>query len=203
MAAPDRQMTVASLPPREALRLRIRWVQELQVRLVREAAWRVGLDAELVATVRWRELAAVLEGGALPDDLHARVPQAASAPLPDTFRLAESGVVVAERDRGRADGARGVSAGRAVGTVWDGSGLPPKDAVLVVRTLDPALAPLLPGLTGLVAQTGSPLSHLAVLAREFGLPAVVGATDAERRFPPGTRLTVDGTTGAVELGDTP
>jgi pyruvate,water dikinase len=69
--------------------------------------------------------------------------------------------------------------------------------VLVVRTLDPALAPLLPELAGLVAQTGSPLSHLAVLSREFGLPAVVGATDAVRRFPPGSRLTVDGTTGEV------
>ncbi|MEU6225852.1 PEP-utilizing enzyme [Streptomyces sp. NPDC047042] len=69
--------------------------------------------------------------------------------------------------------------------------------MLVVRTLDPALAPLLPGLTGLVAQTGSPLSHLAVLAREFGLPAVVGTKDAVSRFPPGSRLTVDGTTGDV------
>jgi pyruvate,water dikinase len=75
--------------------------------------------------------------------------------------------------------------------------------VLVVRTLDPALAPLLGGLTGLVAQTGSPLSHLAVLAREFGLPAVVGAADAVRRFPPGSRLIVDGTTGDVQLGDAP
>ncbi|MGI5453910.1 PEP-utilizing enzyme [Streptomyces sp. CA-249302] len=69
--------------------------------------------------------------------------------------------------------------------------------MLVVRTLDPALAPLLPELTGLIAQTGSPLSHLAVLAREFGLPAVVGATDAVRRFPPGTRVAMDGGTGDV------
>jgi pyruvate,water dikinase len=94
-----------------------------------------------------------------------------------------------------------VSSGRAVGTVWDGTGPRPPDAVLVVRTLDPALAPLLPGLVALVAQTGSPLSHLAVLAREFGLPAVVGATDAVHRFPPGSRLTVDGTAGDVRPGD--
>lgn len=96
-----------------------------------------------------------------------------------------------------------MSAGRAVGTVWDGTGARPPDAVLVVRMLDPALAPLLPRLTGLVAQTGSPLSHLAVLARELGLPAVVGATDAVRRFPPGTRLTVDGTTGGVDTWEGP
>ncbi|KMS69740.1 pyruvate phosphate dikinase [Streptomyces viridochromogenes] len=193
-------VTPTALPPREALRLRIRWVQELQVRLVREVARRLGITMERIGLLRWPELAAVLDGGALPDDLHARVPQAESPPLPDAFRLAEGAVVVAERGGG-SGGLRGVSAGRAVGTVWDGTGPRPTDAVLVVRTLDPALAPLLPGLTGLVAQTGSPLSHLAVLAREFGLPAVVGATDAVRRFPRGSRLTVDGTAGDVRLGD--
>ncbi|WP_330283931.1 PEP/pyruvate-binding domain-containing protein [Streptomyces sp. NBC_00588] len=190
-----------NLPPRESLRLRIRWVQELQVRLVREAGARMGLDVERVGLLRWRELAAVLEGAPLPADLHARVPDPASPPLPDTFRLAADGVVVAERADRSGDGTRGVSSGRAVGTVWDGTGPRPPDAVLVVRTLDPALAPLLPGLVALVAQTGSPLSHLAVLAREFGLPAVVGTTDAVHRFPPGSRLTVDGTAGDVQPGD--
>ncbi|NGO14113.1 pyruvate phosphate dikinase, partial [Streptomyces sp. HC44] len=191
-----------SLPPREALRLRIRWVQELQVRLVREAARRLavrgGLDEpSKVGLLRWPELIEALEGGPLPGDLKERLPRAASAPLPDAFRLAEGGVVVAERTAREGEG-QGVSGGRATGTAWDGTGPRPPDAVLVVRTLDPALAPLLPGLAGLVAQTGSPLSHLAVLAREFGLPTVVGATDAVRRFPPGSRLTVDGTTGDVQ-----
>jgi pyruvate,water dikinase len=189
-----------ALPPRESLRIRIRWVQELQVRLVREAARRLGpATADRVSLLRWPELAAVLDGEPLPADLHARVPQAESPPLPDAFRLAQGGTVVAERTGGNGDGdGRGVSGGRAVGTVWDGTGPRPTDAVLVVRTLDPALAPLLPQLTALVAQTGSPLSHLAVLAREFGLPAVVGATDAVRRFPPGSHITVDGTTGDVK-----
>ncbi|NEB01515.1 PEP/pyruvate-binding domain-containing protein [Streptomyces sp. SID13726] len=185
-----------ALPPREALRLRVRWIQELQVRLVREAARRIGVEAGRLALLRWKELADVLYGDPLPGDFAERLPAAESPPLPDAFRLAE-GTVVAEREDG--EGGRGVSGGRAVGTVWDGTGARPSDAVLVVRTLDPALAPLLPGLTALVAQTGSPLSHLAVLAREFGLPAVVGATDAVRRFPPGSRLTVDGTTGDVRV----
>ncbi|MFJ8105223.1 PEP/pyruvate-binding domain-containing protein [Streptomyces sp. NPDC096132] len=201
--APLTAAPAPALPPREALRLRIRWVQELQVRLVREAAPRVGSGVADVTLLRWRELGAALDGGALPGDLHARVPRTASPPLPDVFRLAEGDIVVAEHRDGRGDGGRGVSGGRAVGTVWDGTGPRPEDPVLVVRTLDPALAPLLPGLTGLVAQTGSPLSHLAVLAREFGLPAVVGAVDAVRRFPSGARLTVDGTTGDVRLGDAP
>jgi phosphohistidine swiveling domain-containing protein len=81
--------------------------------------------------------------------------------------------------------------------VWDGTGSRPAGAVLVVRTLDPALAPVLPRLAALVAQTGSPLSHLAVLARELRLPTVTGAAGAVDRFPPGTRVVVDGSTGEV------
>ncbi|MFJ8633359.1 PEP/pyruvate-binding domain-containing protein [Streptomyces sp. NPDC093568] len=200
---PQTPLPVTSLPPREALRLRVRWVQELQVRLVREASRRLGIGIERVSLLRWAELADVLDGGPLPAGLHERVPRPASPPLPDEFRLADGQVVVAGRGARRSGGVQGVSAGRAVGTVWDGTGQRPADAVLVVRSLDPALAPLLPGLTGLVAQTGSPLSHLAVLAREFGIPAVVGAVDAVRRFPPGARLTVDGTAGDVRLGGVP
>lgn len=71
----------------------------------------------------------------------------------------------------------------------------------MVRSLDPALAPLLPGLAGLVAETGSALSHLAVLAREFKVPTAVGVPGALDRFPAGVPLTVDGATGAVTAGD--
>ena len=70
-------------------------------------------------------------------------------------------------------------------------------SVLVVETLDPRLAPILASLSGLVAETGSPLSHLAILAREHGVPTVVGMTDATRRFPRGTEVLVDGSTGEV------
>jgi pyruvate,water dikinase len=69
----------------------------------------------------------------------------------------------------------------------------------VVSTLEPALAAALPGLAGLVAETGSVLSHLAITARELGVPTVVGVPDALVRYPPGTSLVVDGTTGAVEV----
>jgi pyruvate,water dikinase len=69
--------------------------------------------------------------------------------------------------------------------------------VLVVRTLDPGLAPLLPTLGGLVAETGSPLSHLAILAREFGVPTVVALESATERFPESTVILVDGATGEV------
>ncbi|MEV6549608.1 PEP/pyruvate-binding domain-containing protein [Streptomyces sp. NPDC051597] len=191
-----------ALPAREALRLRIRWIHQLQVHLVHDAARRTTLSHRAVALLRWHELLRTLDGDGLPKDLAQRLPRPDGPPLPDAFRLAEDAVVVAERPRDGGTPARGVSGGRAAGTAWDGRGERPEDAVLVVRTLDPALAPLLPHLTALVAQTGSPLSHLAVLAREFKVPAVVGAAEAVRRFTPGTRLAVDGTSGDVRLDDT-
>ena len=96
-----------------------------------------------------------------------------------------------------ADGGRGAGGGRASGVVLPADALPAEGAVLVVRTLDPSLASVLPGLRGLVAETGSVLSHLAILAREFGVPTVVGVEDAVKRFPPGTEVVVDGSTGEV------
>jgi pyruvate,water dikinase len=71
--------------------------------------------------------------------------------------------------------------------------------VLVVRTLDPGLAPMLPGLGALVAETGSVLSHLAILAREYGVPTVVGLAGATDQFADGTWVVVDGTTGEVSV----
>jgi phosphoenolpyruvate-protein kinase (PTS system EI component) len=52
-----------------------------------------------------------------------------------------------------------------------------------------------------VAETGSFLSHLAILAREFGVPTAVGVDDAVARFPAGATVVVDGTTGEVTLLD--
>jgi pyruvate,water dikinase len=61
------------------------------------------------------------------------------------------------------------------------------------------LAPFLPGLAGVVSESGSTLSHLAILAREYGVPTVVAAHDALHRFPEGTRLLVDGRTGELSV----
>jgi pyruvate,water dikinase len=83
------------------------------------------------------------------------------------------------------------------------AGVAQPDTILVTRHLEPQLAPLLPSLAGLVAETGSALSHLAILAREAHVPAVVGVDDALRRFPPGTRLAIDGATGAIDVLDGP
>lgn len=69
--------------------------------------------------------------------------------------------------------------------------------VLVVRDLQPGLASFLPGLAGLVAETGGTLSHLAILAREYAVPTVVAVHDALHRFPAGSRVVVNGMTGEI------
>lgn len=194
---------VAALPVREGLRLRIRWVQEMQAVMARAYAARltaVGLpgDAERIGLLRWHELLAVADGARPPDDLAERTPRPDRAQLPTRFRLVD-GRPVAEPPRGHhAGGGQGAGGGTGTGTAWDGRAARPEHAVLVVGVLDPGLAPLLPGLAGLVAETGSPLSHLAVLSREHGIPAATAVPDALARFPTGTDVTVDGTTGTVE-----
>jgi signal transduction protein with GAF and PtsI domain len=69
-----------------------------------------------------------------------------------------------------------------------------------VTALDPGIAGWLPRLHGLVAETGSVLSHIAILAREAGVPTVVGAAGVMQRFSPGDEV-VKGVTGTAELAD--
>ena len=73
----------------------------------------------------------------------------------------------------------------------------PTGRVLVVGHLDPRLAAVIPRLAGLIAETGSPLSHLAILAREHGVPTVVGLAGATTRFADGDVVAVDGHAGTV------
>jgi phosphohistidine swiveling domain-containing protein len=73
----------------------------------------------------------------------------------------------------------------------------PEPYILVCPSTDPAWVPLFMGARGLVMETGGILSHGAIVAREFGLPAVAGIPDAGRRIQTGQRLRVDGSTGKV------
>jgi rifampicin phosphotransferase len=187
------------LPAREALRLRARWVHELTRAVFRELGHRLEARGVLagtdVAHLGRTELQLALDGVAV-----AGIPPTHPVtPLPATFRMTPDGVVVAEADDRRS----GVGAGGGRGTGRVVFGEPAIGDVLVVRTLEPALAPLLPSLAGLVAETGSPLSHLAILAREHGVAVVVGHRTIRDLVSPGDVVVVDGRTGVVDVVDHP
>jgi rifampicin phosphotransferase len=69
--------------------------------------------------------------------------------------------------------------------------------VLVAPSTDPGWTPLFLTAGGLVMEMGGANSHGAVVAREYGIPAVVGVPDATTRITTGDRITVDGATGTV------
>jgi pyruvate,water dikinase len=69
--------------------------------------------------------------------------------------------------------------------------------VLVTRVAGPALSQVLPHVSGVVAELGGSTSHLASLARERGIPMVLGVLDATRRIPDGSQVAVDGVAGIV------
>ena len=71
--------------------------------------------------------------------------------------------------------------------------------ILVCPSTDPAWVPLFVQAKGLVMETGGVLSHGAIVAREFGLPAVAGLPGVLRRVRTGQRLRVDGTRGTVAI----
>jgi pyruvate,water dikinase len=73
--------------------------------------------------------------------------------------------------------------------------------ILVTRQTDPGWAPVFFLIKGLVMERGGMLSHGSILAREFGLPSVVGVKDATRRIRQGQTLTVDGDLGHVRAHD--
>jgi pyruvate,water dikinase len=75
----------------------------------------------------------------------------------------------------------------------------PKGAILVARTTNPAWTPLFYSAAGLITESGGPLSHGAVTAREMALPAVMSVRDVLVKIRDGQVVTVDGTQGWVRL----
>ena len=71
--------------------------------------------------------------------------------------------------------------------------------ILVCQMTNPAWVVLFTKIAGLVTDTGGTTSHPAVLAREFGIPAVIGTSVATHRIVTGDRVKVDGTAGKVEI----
>jgi phosphohistidine swiveling domain-containing protein len=71
--------------------------------------------------------------------------------------------------------------------------------VLVTRMTSPYFTVVLPLLGAIVTDRGGQLSHAAIVAREYGIPGIVGTRDATRLIPDGARVRVDGKTGEVRL----
>jgi pyruvate,water dikinase len=69
--------------------------------------------------------------------------------------------------------------------------------ILVTKVAGPALSHILPRVGGVVAELGGSTSHLASLARERGIPMVLGVLDATSRIPDGAQVAVDGVAGIV------
>ena len=186
---------------REALRMRLRWVQELSGRAAAALARRLVADGvlddlESIRYLREAELRSLVRSrrpfrpGERPDALRR-------TELPSVFRLAADGTPISV-DTPSGDGTP-VGGGRGRGVVrLDLADVEP-GSVLVVRSLDPRLAGVIPQLAGLVAETGGPLSHLAILAREHGVATVVAKSGAVAALHDGDLVEVDGNSGTVEV----
>jgi pyruvate,water dikinase len=111
--------------------------------------------------------------------------------VPDEIWLRHPGV------RGHPAGI-GWGAGRAVvvNCECELSRVAPGD-VLVTKVAGPALSHILSRVSGVVAERGSSTSHMASLARERGIPMVLGVLDATRKIPDGVQCAVDGVAGIV------
>jgi pyruvate,water dikinase len=71
--------------------------------------------------------------------------------------------------------------------------------ILVTAYTDPSWTPLFVAIAGLVTEVGGQMTHGAVIAREYGLPAVVGVVGATRLITDGQQIRVHGTEGYIEI----
>jgi pyruvate,water dikinase len=140
---------------------------------------------------RQRRLVAPLELGDAPRLLKALLHSAA----PGVRRINASADVLV---------GQGASPGRATGRVRIVNNVADFDAfepgeVLVARATAPAWTPLFARAAAIVTDGGTLAAHASLVAREYGIPAVVGTGDATRRLRTGQLVTVDGAAGTVEI----
>jgi pyruvate, water dikinase len=150
-------------------------------RLIRKAESLIGMPVEI-------EWALDDEGFKL---LQARPLHVQPAHVPDEIWLEHPGL------NGHPAGI-GWGAGRAVvvSCECELARVAPGD-ILVTKVAGPALSHILPRVAGVVAELGGSTSHLASLARERGIPMVLGVLDATRHIPDGSQVAVDGVAGTV------
>jgi phosphohistidine swiveling domain-containing protein len=168
-------------------------------------------SAELAARAKYRSTASPAEAPATLGPASGGPPPAAWMPR-DTARLESAigmGIAGIWTESSAPSEARlvrglGVSAGLAEGiarVVQDvnGFGKLKQGDILVTRSTTAAFNVVLPLLAGIVTDRGGTLSHSAIVAREYGIPAVVGSREATRLIPDGARIRVDGTRGEAVI----
>lgn len=163
-------------------------------------------DAWQVVYLRMEELEAWLHGEDVDIErlVRARVRARPRAEAVWQQQRTESGSHQGEVLEGAGAALVGVAAspGTATGTARvvtgpaDFARLRPGD-VLVCQTTDPAWTPLFARAVAVVAESGGRLSHAAIVAREYAIPAVLGVAGATTRIADGAHVTVDGTSGRV------
>ncbi len=131
---------------------------------------------------------------------------ALSLPAPTVIFSDDLDAIGRELELSGSDAMQGVplSAGVVEASAWvlsdiAGAQMPSEPYILVCPSTDPAWVPLFVQARGLVMETGGMLSHGAIVAREFGLPAVAGIAEVHRRIKTGQRLRIDGATGMVNV----
>ncbi|MFF4948417.1 PEP/pyruvate-binding domain-containing protein [Streptomyces chattanoogensis] len=194
----------------------MRWaLLEMGGRLVAAGVLDAPEDAFHLRLDELRRLAAWPPTPALRAELHERVTRRrahrarlAGTPLVRTQRIGEVGGDEVDRDRGR-DRDRDVvlrgtpgSAGLAEGPVRVVHGVEEfgslrNGEVLVARYTSPAWTPLFRRAAAVVVDTGGVASHAAIVAREYGIPAVMATVHATTRLADGQRVRVDGDRGVV------
>ncbi|MCJ1703468.1 PEP/pyruvate-binding domain-containing protein [Rathayibacter sp. VKM Ac-2926] len=125
--------------------------------------------------------------------LQARPITASLPPIPRSARP-DSRVLIGT------PGAHGVASGQArvIRSPSEFGRIQPGEILICPHT-DPAWTPLFTIAGGVVTQAGGALSHAAIVAREYGIPAVLGITDVTELITDGTRVTLDGTNGTLTI----
>jgi pyruvate,water dikinase len=75
------------------------------------------------------------------------------------------------------------------------------DEILIAENTDPGWTPILSTVKGMVIEEGGLLNHCSIVARELGIPAVVGIRRATCIIPEGAKITIDGGMGLVGIED--
>ena len=154
-----------------------------------------------IANLFHRELMEVLAIGAITDAYQEKI-QRRNAAFPLAEKVWEASKLLVFDSKGDilkgVSGSPGVAVGKAclISTPVEFYKMQKGD-VLVCRLTDPEWTPLFTLASAVVADTGSALSHAAIVAREFNIPAVLGVGFATAKFKDGDMITVDGNTGEV------